>query len=235
MFDTELNSFVVKFQQLRSAGRNAHLDLHSEGGQCFVSLRVQLGEAGQQPHHRHQQVRRGLRRSPAYHRRQVRRKAAREAAGTSSSADRVSDEAPAEEVSAESQKSVNEAAEASSSSTEKNLGSVKCSSDANTPDTQFEFNGNYAYIGGAGTPDGNYAIGTLEGIIIETIASIEAIDNSKGSDFYNRELKCKHCKCWCSEKYFYEHQCFSQDSWFHHEMKARLQGGAAAVTAICSL
>ena len=208
MFDTELNSFVVKFQELRSAGRNAHLDLHSEGGQCFVSLRVQLGEAGQLPHHRHQQVRRGLRRSPAYYRRQARRKAAREAAGTSSCSDRVSDEAPAEEVSAESQKSVNEAAEASSSSTENNLGSVKCSSDANTPDTQFEFNGNYAYIGGAG---------------------------SKGSDFYNRELKCKHCKCWCSEKYFYEHQCFSQDSWFHHEMKARLQGGAAAVTAICSL
>ena len=83
MFDTELNSFVEKFQQLRSAGRNAHLDLHSEGGQCFVSLRVQLGEAGQQPHHRHhQQVRRGLRRSPAYHRRQARRKAARQAAAS---------------------------------------------------------------------------------------------------------------------------------------------------------
>ena len=83
MFDTELNSFVEKFQQLRSAGRNAHLDLHSEGGQCFVSLRVQLGEAGQQPHHRHhQQVRRGLRRSPAYHRRQERRRAARQAAAS---------------------------------------------------------------------------------------------------------------------------------------------------------
>jgi len=82
MFDTELNSFVGKFQELRSAGRNAHLDLHSEGGQCFVSLRVQLGEAGQQPHHRHhQQVRRGLRRSPAYHRRKARRRAARQAAG----------------------------------------------------------------------------------------------------------------------------------------------------------
>ena len=84
MFDTELNSFVVKFQELRSAGRNAHLDLHSEGGQCFVSLRVQLGEAGQQSHYRHhQQVRRGLRRSPAYHRRQERRRAAREAAAAS--------------------------------------------------------------------------------------------------------------------------------------------------------
>ena len=81
MFDIELNSFIVKFQQLRSAGRYAHLDLHCEGGQSFVSLRVQLGEAGQQPHHRHhQQVRRGLRRSPAYHRRQERRKAARQAA-----------------------------------------------------------------------------------------------------------------------------------------------------------
>ena len=81
MFDIELNSFIVKFHQLRSAGRYAHLDLHCEGGQSFVSLRVQLGEAGQQPHHRHhQQVRRGLRRSPAYHRRQERRKAARQAA-----------------------------------------------------------------------------------------------------------------------------------------------------------
>ena len=81
MFDIELNSFIVKFHQLRSADRYAHLDLHCEGGQRFVSLRVQLGEAGQQPHHRHhQQVRRGLRRSPAYHRRQERRKAARQAA-----------------------------------------------------------------------------------------------------------------------------------------------------------
>ena len=41
MFDIELNSFIVKFHQLRSAGRYAHLDLHCEGGQSFVSLRVQ--------------------------------------------------------------------------------------------------------------------------------------------------------------------------------------------------
>ena len=107
MFDIELNSFIVKFQQLRSAGRYAHLDLHCEGGQSFVSLRVQLGEAGQQPHHRHhQQVRRGLRRSPAYHRRQERRRAARQAAasvpGAPAAEAEVQDEeghrAPAEEA-----------------------------------------------------------------------------------------------------------------------------------------
>ena len=99
MFDIELNSFIVKFHQLRSAGRYAHLDLHCEGGQSFVSLRVQLGEAGQQPHHRHhQQVRRGLRRSPAYHRRQVRRRAARQAAASVPGAPAAEAEVQDEEV-----------------------------------------------------------------------------------------------------------------------------------------
>ena len=40
------------------------------------------------------------------------------------------------------------------------------------------------------------------------------------TDFYNRELGCKLCKL---KKYSYEHHCFSQDSWFHQEMKARVE------------
>ena len=79
MFNTELQSFVMKFHQLKNAGFTAHLDLHAHHGECWVGLRAQLGQAGQQPpQHRHQQQRPRLRRSPAYARRQEKRQAARQ-------------------------------------------------------------------------------------------------------------------------------------------------------------
>ena len=79
MYNTELQSFVIKFHQLKNAGFTAYLDLHARNGHCWVGLRAQLGQAGQQPpHHRHQQQRPRLRRSPAYARRQERRQAARQ-------------------------------------------------------------------------------------------------------------------------------------------------------------
>ena len=89
MFNTELKSFVIKFHQLRNAGFTAHLDLHAHHGQCWVGLRAQLGQAGQQPpHHRHQQRPR-LRRSPANARRQERRQAARQQAAAAVPASEV--------------------------------------------------------------------------------------------------------------------------------------------------
>ena len=219
MFDIELNSFIVKFQQLRSAGRNAHLDLHCEGGQSFVSLRVQLGEAGQQPHHRHhQQVRRGLRRSPAYYRRQERRRAARQAA-------EAEDATPPEVETEESTKKAEEVTSAKEAAAEA-ISATKYVSE----DRPFDIDSNYAHIGRY-----DYPIGTFEGIIIEAIASIEDIDKSNGSDFYHRRLKCRHCKCWCQEQYFYEHQCFDTRSWFWCEVKDRVHVGAAEATAICGL
>ena len=78
--NTELQSFVAKFHQMRRAGYEAHLDLHARGGRYWVGLCAQLGEAEQQPHHLPHQQRPRLRRSPAYARRQERRRAAREAA-----------------------------------------------------------------------------------------------------------------------------------------------------------
>ena len=80
MFNTELQSFVIKFHQLRRAGYEAHLNLHARGGRYWVGLCAQLGEAEQQPHHLPHQQRPRLRRSPAYARRQERRRAARKAA-----------------------------------------------------------------------------------------------------------------------------------------------------------
>ena len=79
MFNIELKSFMTKFHQLKNAGFTAHLDLHAHQGECWVGLRAQLGQAGQQPPHHRQQQRPGLRRSPAYARRQERRQAARQA------------------------------------------------------------------------------------------------------------------------------------------------------------
>ena len=87
---------------LKNAGFTAHLDLHAHNGHCWVGIRAQLGQAGQQPpHHRHQQ-RPGLRRSPAYARRQERRQAARQQAAAAVPASEVSAaEAAADEVDAE--------------------------------------------------------------------------------------------------------------------------------------
>ena len=177
MFDVELNSFIVKFHQLRSAGRYAHLDLHCEGGQSFVSLRVQLGEAGQQPHHRHhQQVRRGLRRSPAYHRRQERRKAARQAAEAEDATPPVpapvpeveTEEAPAVEVSVPevSAKGTLAAEEA-----EAVAPSVIINSECRKSRDNWM----------------KEDIGLIEAVIIDTVTSLENV-------YEDRFVRCRHCK-----------------------------------------
>ena len=75
MFNSELNSFLVKFHQLREAGKTAHLDLDTFAGKAWVGIRVMLDDVS--VHHQQQQ---GRRRSPAYFRRQERRKAAARAA-----------------------------------------------------------------------------------------------------------------------------------------------------------
>ena len=96
MSNIELQSFLTKFYQLKNAGYSAHLDLHAHSGQCWVGLRAQLGQAGQQPpQHRHHQQRPRLRRSPAYARRKERRQAARQAQAAAADSD-----APAAEVGA---------------------------------------------------------------------------------------------------------------------------------------
>ena len=45
MYDSELNSFLSKFRQLRRAGYDAHLDVKSHAGQAWVGLHVRLGHA----------------------------------------------------------------------------------------------------------------------------------------------------------------------------------------------
>ena len=96
MSSIELKSFLTKFHQLKNAGFTAHLDLHAHHGQCWVGLRAQLGQAGQQPPRHHPQKRPRLRRSPAYARRQERRQAARQQAAAAVPASEV----PAAEVGA---------------------------------------------------------------------------------------------------------------------------------------
>jgi hypothetical protein len=51
MFLTELNSFVSKFQQLRSTGYSAHLDLDSHAGEAWVGLHVRHAPPGHLHHH----------------------------------------------------------------------------------------------------------------------------------------------------------------------------------------
>lgn len=71
MFDEELNSFLLKFHQLRRAGLTAHLDLDTHAGKSWIGLRVILGSD------QNQDIPKVKRRSPSYFRRQERRKAER--------------------------------------------------------------------------------------------------------------------------------------------------------------
>ena len=48
----------------------------------------------------------------------------------------------------------------------------------------------------------------------------------KRSDFYHCNLKCKHCRNWWQEQYFYEHQCYDRKSWFCDKMRARIRARA---------
>ena len=91
MFDSELNSFLTKFHQLRKSGATAHLDVDTYAGQAWVGLRVMLGPIQHQPSssQRH--------RSPSYFRRQERRRAARQ-----SNEESESDKVVTEEVATDS-------------------------------------------------------------------------------------------------------------------------------------
>ena len=53
MFDSELNSFLFKFHQLRKTGATAHLDLDTHAGQAWVMLDpIQHSPAPSQRHRR---------------------------------------------------------------------------------------------------------------------------------------------------------------------------------------
>ena len=45
MYDSELNSFRLKFRQLWRAGYDAHLDVKSHAGQAWIGLYVRIGHA----------------------------------------------------------------------------------------------------------------------------------------------------------------------------------------------
>ena len=77
MFESELNSFLNKFHQLRKSGATAHLDVDTYAGQAWVGLRVMLDSIQHPPapSQRH--------RSPSYYRRQERRRAARQSSDES--------------------------------------------------------------------------------------------------------------------------------------------------------
>ena len=76
MFSEELDSFLMKFHQLRKAGRTAHLDIDTHAGQAWVGLRVMLGSDKNQQ--QFQSSSSSRHRSPSYYRRQERRKAAKQ-------------------------------------------------------------------------------------------------------------------------------------------------------------
>ena len=244
MFNTEFDNFVRKFFQLRQAGLTAHLDVDTQAGQVRVALSVELGAGhapGQQPPRRS--------RSPSYYRRQVRRKADREAAGRTSNTDESVPKAPAGEAEARGEDVPGSSAGEAAAQTEdvpeetpaaevevrdEETQTIMANSRIFEADSEFsekEYGELYASIGWKES----YRVGNFEGIIIEAIASVEEIDDSEGSDFYHRNLKCKHCRTWWQEQYFYEHQCYDRKSWFCDEMRARIRAGAADTAAICSL
>ena len=233
MFSTEFDSFVKKFFQLRQAGLAAHLDVDTQAGQVRVALSVELGAGhapGQQPTRRS--------RSPSYYRRQVRRKADREAAENVP-------KAPAGEAEARGEDVPGSSAGEAAAQTEDVPEAPAAEVEVRDEETQTKMAAPWFSLGPNGEEFGDvYAyihykdsnpVGAFDGIIIEAIASIEEIDDSEGSGFYQRRLKCKHCKGWTQEQYFYEHQCYDQKSWFCQELKTRIQAGAADAAAICSL
>ena len=68
MCDKEIDSFILKFHQLRRAGYKAHLDLDTNAGKVWIGLKVMLLPVQQKKADKH--------RSPSYFRRQEKRKAA---------------------------------------------------------------------------------------------------------------------------------------------------------------
>ena len=244
MCDTELKSFVTKFHQLRNAGFDAHLNLHARGGGYFVGLCVQLHQAGQQPH---QQQKQGLRRSPAYHRRQARRRAARQAAASVPGATAAEAEVQGEE---EHGATAGEAAVHD----EDVPGAIAGEAAVHDQETQTEevsdqviakksniiVNSECRKIQPGTISDRwqttwlNHGVSLIEFVIMDTIASIEEF----GSDTSGTEwIKCKHCKRYSKSGWFHEHHCSrSRDhGLFFRDVKAMADPDPEEVVAICSI
>ena len=210
MIKTELESFVQKFRQLRKAGINAHLDVHSEGSNAWACLRVQLGEAGQQQQQHSDPpppgwVKRGLRRSPAYARRQERRRAARQARQSAAEAEKQaeemlakdSDEPPAAEKAEEVSVVVNSESR-----------NVKPRDKWMKED-----------------------ISLIESVIIDTVTSLENV-------YEDRFVWCRHCRRLSKDVHFYQHHCERQPTGynlFYEDVQVLMHPDPAEVAAICSL
>ena len=94
MTHLEIDSFVVKFKNLCSAGYKATLTIDAEDGKASVCLKANLGDVSPpflfpQPYRPLHHVYRG----PSYHRRQERRKAAKSAAVPAAPSDNIIDAA----------------------------------------------------------------------------------------------------------------------------------------------
>ena len=76
---SELDSFVVKFKNLWSSGRNASLLIKSVAGKAEVKLELELGDAPAVLPSMHELQQRRSRYGPARQRRKLRRAAEREA------------------------------------------------------------------------------------------------------------------------------------------------------------
>ena len=206
----ELDNFVKKFHQLRQAGYNAHLDVDSQAGQVSVALRVQLGAGAGQAWPRR-------RRSPSYFRRMERRKADREAAARSSTSDKlVCDNVPAEEA----------------SSVSKGDNQEEFSDEAATVSLIDKPSNEMNWINGINEIEkGFYTISNLQAIIIDTISSIERIENYR----HGREITCRHCKRSIIEHQFGNHGCYSEENRFQDEVLSRVEPGSSEVRSILCL
>ena len=208
MIKTELESFIQKFRQLRKAGFNAHLDVHSEGSNAWACLRVQLGEAGQQQQHQ-SWGKQGPRRSPAYARRQERRRAAREARRSAAEAEKQAEEMPAKENSVHKGTLAAEEAEVVAPS-------VIINSECRKVKSRDKWM--------------KEDIGLIEAVIIDTVTSLENV-------YEDRFVRCRHCKRLSKDVVFYDHRCERQPGYhqFHEDVRVMLDPDQAEVAAICSL
>ena len=229
MCDTELKSFVTKFHQLRNAGFDAHLNLHARGGGYFVGLCVQLHQAGQQPH---QQQKQGLRRSPAYYRRQERRRAARQAAARVPGAPAAEAEVQEEEVP--------EATAGEAVVRDQETQTEEVSDQVIAKKSNVIVNSECRKIQPGTISDRwqttwlNHGVSMIEFVIMDTIASIDEF----GCDASGIEwIKCKHCKRYSKSGWFHEHHCSrSRDhGLFFRDVKAMADPDPEEVVAICSI
>merc|ERR1711952_535720 len=75
---------------------------------------------------------------------------------------------------------------------------------------------------------GFYTISNLQAIIIDTISSIEKIENHR----YGREITCRHCKRSIIEHQFGNHGCYSDENRFQDEVLSRVEPGSSEVRSI---